>query len=404
MKSHPIRHTALLALLLLGGCSETQVVTQAPVFDTNPPVNQPFKPPVTIYQPTTPSVSESATPPVITGAPVSTRLSNVQLHPSDFNVLAGWTTDDHVAAFKAFKHSCKRWNNMPADKVMSGTFHLGRIADWQEVCSKPVTRGQERQFFEQWFKPYAVSENGQFDGMFTGYYLPELHGSRTRSARYNVPVYRMPGGGLRTNSRAQIKAGALAGKGLELLWVDNYIDAFFMEVQGSGRVVMDDGSIVGLGFAGGNGHEYYAIGKTLVQNGEIAKADISMQTIRAWIEQHPVEGEQLMLSNASYVYFRYTPVDPNVGPAGAMAVPLTAQHSLAIDNKNLPYGVPIWLDADHPVQGKRLHRLLMAQDTGGAIKGVIRGDVYWGQGEEASQMAGPMKSKGHYFLLIPRTL
>lgn len=404
MKLHPVRHTSLLALLLLSGCSETPIVTQAPVFDTNPPINQPFKSPVTVYQPSTPSVLEAATPPVITGAPISTRVSNVQLHPSDFNVLAGWTTDDHVAAFKAFKHSCKRWNGMPADKVMSGTFHLGRIADWQEVCSKLVTRGQERQFFEQWFKPYAVSENGQFDGMFTGYYLPELHGSRVRSARYDVPIYRMPSGGLRNFSRAQIKAGALEGKGLELLWVDNYIDAFFMEIQGSGRVVMEDGSIVGLGFAGGNGHEYYAIGKTLVNNGEIAKADISMQTIRAWIEQHAVEGEQLMLSNASYVYFRYTPVDPNVGPAGAMAVPLTAQHSLAIDNKNLPYGVPIWLDADHPVQGKRLHRLLMAQDTGGAIKGVIRGDVYWGQGAEAGQMAGPMKSKGHYFLLVPRNI
>jgi membrane-bound lytic murein transglycosylase A len=293
---------------------------------------------------------------------------------------------------------------MPADKVMSGSFHLGRIADWQQVCSMHVTHGQERQFFEQWFKPYAVSENGNFDGMFTGYYLPELHGSYTQSARYNVPIYRMPSGSLRSHSRAEIKAGALANKGLELLWVDNEIDAFFMEVQGSGRVVMEDGSIRGLGFAGGNGYAYYAIGKTLVDNGEIAREDISMQTIRTWIEQHPVEGRQLMLSNASYVYFRYTPVDPNVGPAGAMAVPLTAQHSLAIDRKNLPLGIPIWLDAEHPIQGQRLRRLVMAQDTGGAIKGAIRGDVYWGQGEQASQMAGPMKSKGHYFLLVPRSL
>ncbi|MDP3331154.1 MAG: MltA domain-containing protein, partial [Methylococcaceae bacterium] len=172
MKLHPVRHTALLALLLLGGCSETQVVTQAPVFEPYQPINQPTKPPVTIYQPSTQGVSEAATPPVITGAPISTRVGNVQLHPSDFNVLAGWMTDDHVAAFKAFKHSCKRWNAMPADKLLSGSFHLGRIADWQKVCSKPVMRGQERQFFEQWFKPYAVSENGQFDGMFTGYYLP----------------------------------------------------------------------------------------------------------------------------------------------------------------------------------------------------------------------------------------
>jgi membrane-bound lytic murein transglycosylase A len=167
---------------------------------------------------------------------------------------------------------------------------------------------------------------------------------------------------------------------------------------------MEDVSVLGLSFAGGNGHAYYAIGKTLVNNGEISKEDISMQTIRAWIEQHAVEGEQLMLSNSSYVFFRFSPVDPNVGPTGAMAVPLTPQHSLAIDHKNLPYGVPIWLDAEHPVQGQRLRRLVMAQDTGGAIKGVIRGDVYWGQGDKASQMAGPMKSKGHYYLLVPRNI
>lgn len=402
MKLPTIGYTAaLLALLLLGGCSETPLINQPIVYSPNNPVT---KPSVTITQPSNVPFFE-ATPPVITGAPISTRLANVQLYPSDFNLLPGWEIEDHVAALKAFQHSCKRWRTMPADKTLSGSFQLGRIADWQAICSKPVMRGQERQFFEKWFKPYAVSENGNFDGLFTGYYLPELHGSYTQSARYDVPIYRMPDNpSLRSQSRAAIKSGALANKGLELLWVDNEIDAFFMEIQGSGRVIMEDGSVLGLSFAGGNGHPYYAIGKTLVNNGEISKEDISMQTIRAWIEQHAVEGEQLMLSNSSYVFFRFSPVDPNVGPKGAMAVPLTPQHSLAIDNKNLPYGVPIWLDADHPIQGQRLRRLLMAQDTGGAIKGVIRGDVYWGQGDKASQMAGPMKSKGHYYLLIPRNI
>ncbi len=400
MKSHTSRYTVLLALLLLVGCSETPVIEQTIVYPTKP-----TKPPVNIATPTTPTMSvEPSAPPVITGTPVSTRVSNLQLYPSDFSVLPGWTTEDHAAALRAFQQSCKHWRNKPGDKVLSGSFQLGRIADWQRVCSRPVMHGQERQFFEQWFKPYAVGENGSFDGLFTGYYLPELHGSYQRSARYNVPIYRMPGGSLRRYSRTQIKSGALANKGLELLWVDNEIDAFFMEVQGSGRVIMEDGSVRGLGFAGGNGHEYYAIGKTLVDNGEIAKEDISMQTIRAWIEQHPGEGEQLMLSNASYVYFRFTQADPNVGPSGAMAVPLTAQHSLAIDRKHLPLGIPIWLDVDHPVQGQRLRRLVMAQDTGGAIKGAIRGDLYWGQGEKASKMAGPMKSRGYYFLLVPRSI
>ncbi len=399
MKLFKLRYTLPLALLLLAGCTETPVIDQ-PIVYPHPPINN--KPPVNIVQPSEVG-PEGASTPVVTGAPMGTRVSNIQLHPSDFDVLPGWQTEDHEAALRAFQQSCKHWRKMSPSKLLSGSFPLGSIGDWQNVCAKVATAGQARQFFEQWFKPYAVSENGSFDGLFTGYYLPELHGSYQKSARYNVPIYRMPSGGLRHFSRAQIKAGALANKGLELLWVDNEIDAFFMEVQGSGRVIMEDGSVRGLGFAGGNGHEYYAIGKTLVNNGEIAKEDISMQTIRAWIEQHPVEGEQLMLSNASYVYFRFTPADPTVGPAGAMAVPLTAQHSLAVDRKHMPLGVPIWLDAEHPVQG-RLRRLVMAQDTGGAIKGAIRGDVYWGQGEKASKMAGPMKSRGFFFLLIPRTV
>lgn len=400
MKLFKIRYTALLALFLLAGCSETPVVQQPIAYPANPPI----KPPVTIRTQPGEVGQAGASTPVITGAPINTRVGGIQLYPSDFNVLPGWETEDHAAALRAFQNSCKHWRKMSPSKTLSGSFDLGSIGDWQAVCSKPVGFGQEKQFFEQWFKPYAVSENGNFDGLFTGYYLPELHGSYQQSARYNVPIYRMPSGGLRTRySRAEIKSGALANKGLELLWVDNEIDAFFMEIQGSGRVIMEDGSVRGLGFAGGNGHEYYAIGKTLVNNGEIAKEDISMQTIRAWIEQHPVEGEQLMLSNASYVYFRFTPADPTVGPAGAMAVPLTAQHSLAVDRKHMPLGVPIWLDAEHPVQG-RLRRLVMAQDTGGAIKGAIRGDVYWGQGEKASALAGPMKSRGFFFLLVPRSI
>ncbi|CAG1770969.1 partial membrane-bound lytic murein transglycosylase A, partial [uncultured bacterium] len=194
----------------------------------------------------------------------------------------------------------------------------------------------------------------------------------------------------------------LANKGLELLWVDNEIDAFFMDVQGSGRVIMEDGTVRGLGYDGKNGYPYYAIGKTLIDNGQIAKEDMSMQAIRQWIEQHPVEGRQLMLSNQSYVFFKFTNVSPTEGPSGAMGVPLTAQHSLAVDRHHWAMGVPIWLDAEHPVKGQRFRHLVMAQDTGGAIKGAIRGDVYWGQGAKASEMAGPMKSKGYYFLLLPR--
>lgn len=400
MKLNKLSLIAALILLLVG-CAEAPMTPQPTNTYTQTPQPTTVKPQPPVAQTQQGFEPAGDTAPEITGAPISTHVSGLQLYPSDFNLLPGWQEEDHGDAYRAFRQSCKRWTSASGSKPLNSSFPLGTTGDWQRVCNVHVQHGQEKQFFEQYFKPYAIGENGSFTGLFTGYYLPELHGSYQQSARYSVPIYRMPSGSLRHTSRAQVYSGALANKGLELLWVDNEIDAFFMEVQGSGRVIMEDGSVRGLGFAGGNGYPYYAIGKTLVDNGEIAKQDISMQSIRQWIEQHPVEGRQLMLSNQSYVYFRFTQVDPNVGPSGAMGVPLTAQHSLAVDKHHWSYGVPIWLDAEHPVKGQRFRHLVMAQDTGGAIKGAIRGDVYWGQGAKASEMAGPMKSKGHYFVLLP---
>ncbi len=345
--------------------------------------------------------------------------SSVQLFPTEFYDLPGWRQDNHAAAFAAFQRSCASWRKQPDDRILSGVFELGRIGDWKKLCGIAVKNGQEKQFFERWFKPYAVASGGSFDGLFTGYYLPELHGSYRPSARYRVPIYGMPkdlvkrgdqsgrlvdGKLIPYYERAEIVAGALAGKGLELMWVDSDVDAFFMEVQGSGRVVMEDGTVRALGFAGKNGRSYYAIGKTLVDSGEIAREDISMQTIRAWIDQHPQQGRELMLKNQSYVFFRFSDGSPWEGPIGSMSVPLTAGHSLAVDRNYLPLGVPLWLDAEHPAGNQRLQRLVMAQDTGGAIKGLIRGDVFWGMGQQAADLAGVMKSRGRYFLLVPKHL
>jgi membrane-bound lytic murein transglycosylase A len=353
-----------------------------------------------------PRINSDRAAPSFGGIPIEPRISTTaQLYPSDFRALSGWNRDNHREAFHAFQQSCRRWQRMSPNKAMSGAFDLGRIEDWAQLCTIPVAAGEERQFFETWFQPYAVVDNGSPHGLFTGYYLPELHGSYTRSERYFVPIYRVPrNSALRRKSRAEIYDGALENKGLELVWVDNDIDAFFMEVQGSGRVMMDDGSVLGLGYAGSNGHSYLAIGYELVKRGEMAKEDVTMQTIRAWIDQHPEEGRALMRKNASYVYFRFTNPDPAVGPTGAMGVPLTAQRSLAIDKRYLPLGVPIWLNAQHPTQDNPLQRLVMAQDTGGAIKGAVRGDFYWGQGSQAGEMAGLMKSSGYFYVLLPRHL
>jgi membrane-bound lytic murein transglycosylase A len=417
------RTLSLVSLLLVISCAETPV---APTLETPTTTESPTEPPTESPQnslspidSTRPTVPPPP-PPALMGIPINSRDgSSAKLYPADFKDLSAWEADQHAEAFAAFAQSCRAWKNQSFEKGMSGAFDLGAIGHWAELCAIPVNSGEERQFFETWFRPYLVADHHTAEGLFTGYYLPELHGSMTRSERYRIPLYRKPddlvqsGGrsGRWANghfrpyyNRSEIYQGALENRNLELVWVDDPIDAYFMEVQGSGRVLMDDGSVKNLGYAAKNGRAYFAIGKALVDRGEIAKEAISMQTIRTWIEQHPAEGLELMTSNASYVFFRELPMNSNLGPVGALGVPLTAKRSLAVDRHYWPLGIPIWLEAEHPTGGARLQRLLIAQDTGGAIKGAVRGDFYWGQGSEAATTAGPMKSKGWFYLLLPRSL
>jgi membrane-bound lytic murein transglycosylase A len=255
--------------------------------------------------------------------------------------------------------------------------------------------------------------------------VPELKGSRQKNAAYHVPIYRVPDdlvtadlglfkpdlkgvqivgkvekGKLKPyDNRAEIDAGALADRGFEILYVDDPIDAFFLHIQGSGRVVMEDGTKVSIGYAGTNGQPYVAIGRGLVDSGALGKDDVSMQSIRKWLADHPGEAEKTMEANPSYVFFRELPGDAALGAQG---VALTPERSLAVDHRFLPYGLPLWLDAEAPDSSERLRRLMIAQDTGGAIKGPVRGDFFWGFGHGAGEMAGRMKSKGRYFLLLPR--
>lgn len=397
----PDYRPALIAALLtmLAACSET-------------PEKQPARP--------APGVPGATAPEYRLGPPQPVQAdSSLQLYPTEFNYLPGWQQEDHAAAFRSFRHSCESWRGQPDGRTLGGVFALGSVGDWKLLCNVPVTAGSERQFFEQWFRPYAVAYAGGFDGLFTGYYLPELHGSYHRTARYNVPIYGVPkdlvhrggrcgrlvkGRFVPYHDRAAIRRGALARQRAEILWVDDEVDAFFMEIQGSGRIIMENGHIQGVGYADKNGHAYHPIGKSLVDRGYIPREQISMQSIRTWIDQHPQEGRELMLENPSVVFFKLTEAKAHLGPVGSMNTPLSAGYSLAVDRSYLPMGVPLWLDAEHPSGNQRLRRLVMAQDTGGAIKGAIRGDVYWGQGHQAGQMAGGMKSRGRMFLLVPKQM
>ena len=308
----------------------------------------------------------------------------------------------------------------------------GTAGDWQAACA--ALAGVEpgyaflREYLEIWFVPFAV---GAAEGLFTGYYEPELKGARTKSASYSVPLYRRPadlvtvdladfrpdlhtetlvgriaGGRLQPyHTRAEIDAGVLAGEGLELLWLADPIDAFFLQVQGSGRVNLANGGSVRVGYAASNGHPHTAIGRILVERGELAKEAATMQTVRQWLRDHPDQATALMQANARYIFFREVEGD---GPIGTLGVALTPGRSLAIDASLLPLGAPFWLDTSYPPgtpeAGRPLRRLMVAQDTGGAIKGAVRGDIYWGSGEAALQYAGPMKQPGRYYLLLPKTV
>jgi len=308
---------------------------------------------------------------------------------------------------------------------------LGVRADhWARVCFDAGTidsldQAAVRRFFETRLVPHRVEATDGPDGLFTGYFEAELHGARKPSSRYHVPLYKRPDdlitadlGAFRSEwsgqrvsgrvdrgrfvpyqSRAEIEAGALAGRGLELLWVDDPIDAFFLHIQGSGRVVLAGGESVRVGFDGRNGHAYTAIGRELIRRGAIPADKMSMQAIRDWLAANPAEASSVMAKNASFIFFRT--ID-GPGPIGVQGVVLTPERSIAVDPRIIPLGAPLWLDTTDPRQpGRPLRRLVVAQDTGSAITGAVRGDLFWGSGRAAAAAAGAMKQPGRYYLFLP---
>lgn len=358
--------------------------------------------------------------------------AKLTLAPADFRDMPGWAADRHAEALPVLARSCDRLVRQPADRALGPDGAMGRISDWIAPCKSlaSVPAGDDaaaRAWFEEWFRPWLAGNNGEPEGLFTGYYEAELRGSRTRQGPYQTPLRKRPDdlvmvdlsefrphlkgeriagrvvdGRLRPfEDRKAIEGGALDGKGLELVWVDDPVDAFFLHIQGSGRVMLDDGTELRVGYDGQNGHPYVAIGRELVARGALTREEVSMQTIRAWLDANPAEVREMLWANPSYVFFR--PLEGE-GPIGGQGVPLTPGRSIAVDRSWVAYGTPLWLDAEDPLDGTaRLRRLMVAQDTGGAIRGPVRGDFFWGHGADAELRAGKMKSKGRYWLLIPRT-
>jgi len=329
------------------------------------------------------------------------------LAPVAFADLPGWSEDDLAEALPAISASCARLAALPPDSPVGPDAIAGHGRDWTAPCRAAMALPSgdgvaARGFFKRYFRAFLLADAAGGDGAFlTGYFQPEVAGTRTRRPGFAVPLYRLPPDpAAQTFSRAEIDAGALAGRGLELVWLADPIDAFFVSIQGSALVSLAEGGVMAIGVAGTNGRTYVAIGRDLIARGEIPADKVSLQTIRAWLRAHPAEARSVMESNPRYVYFREIAAG---GPVGSAGVVLTPGRSLAVDPAFLPFGAPIFIDSSD-AEGRPLRRLMMAQDSGGAIKGPLRADFYWGAGAAAEAEAGAMKSPGRLYLLLPRSV
>jgi membrane-bound lytic murein transglycosylase A len=369
-------------------------------------------------------------------APPPEQPAAVTLTPVDLAALPGWQADDLAEALPAWRASCGNILERPAAAPIGPDGIAGTAAVWQPLCRAvldlPAEDSAVRRFVGDNFAAFRVAAGTaagtEPGGLFTGYYEPELRGSRVPGDPFTVPLYRLPpdhvsvdlgrfdpdlsgknvvgrvvdGRLVPYRPRAEIDAGALAGAGSELIWVDDTLDMFILHIQGSGVVVLPDGSRQRVGYAGNNGHRYASVGRWLIDNKELKPNEASWQGIRKWMEKNPARVPALFAVNPRYIFFREIEGD---GPIGAAGVALTPERSLAVDLRYLPLDVPMWLDAENPEKdAPRLQRLMLAQDTGSAIRGVVRGDFYWGTGDAALAKAGRMKSEGGYFLLLPKAL
>lgn len=307
-------------------------------------------------------------------------MAKATYHICGFDGLNGWAADDHRAALDVF---CKT-----ADRITDPW--------WQAACHLAPTSTDPRGFFELYFRPVMITDGQPM--LFTGYFEPELSGSRVADAKFRYPVHALPPDLPKGATRRQIEEQHLA-KGYEIVWLADPVDAFFLQVQGSGRIRLPDGSVLRLGFAAKNGLPYTSVGKELVARGVVSADQVSAAFIHDWVRQNPDAGRDLLWTNESYVFFReLADLATDDGPIGAMKRPVTAGRSIAVDPDHVPLGAPVWIEKDAP---DPMTRLMVAQDTGSAIKGAQRADIFFGTGAAAGTMAGGVKHGGRMVVLLP---
>lgn len=361
-----------------------------------------------------PDIPKSAgeTKPEVIKPPYST------LRPASWDDLGLFTKDDMLQAWPAWLQSCSALKAKPA---------------WQPACNAALNLGKPTQwgviaYFKQYFSVYATANvDGSDTGMITGYYEPLLRGSRTRTDTYRYPLYPRPDDLITVDltslfpelankrlrgrvvgnklvpyyPRGDIEVQPSPLQGQEMLWIDDIIDVFFLQIQGSGLVKLDDGEQVHVGYDDQNGQPYQSIGRILIERGELTADKASMQGIKNWVKSNPDKMRELLNSNPSYVFFRELPAGLP-GPIGALGVPILAERAVAVDPRFVPLGAPVFLSTTFPNSSRPLDRLMMAQDTGGAIKGGVRADFFWGAGNDAGRQAGAMKQRGKIWVLLPK--
>lgn len=398
---------SILVALTVAGCGTVQPLPQsAPVASVTAPATPPAP------------AAPAAAPPTVPAPVVPPTEPKARWTPSLFADLPGWRADDLLDVRVAFAENCKG---------------LRSKAEWISACSRfPFTGtvSEQRTFLESEFVPYQITRADAEDrGLITGYYEPLLKGSRTKTARFNVPLFARPDDllvvdfgdlypelkGKRVRGRlvdspqgkrvvpyydrAQIDADPSLFK--PLVWVDDVVEAFFLQIQGSGLIELADGKRLRAGYADQNGHPFRGIGRILADRGEMKLEEVSMQGIKGWISRNPTKATALLNENASYVFFRE--IDATAaGPVGSLGVPLTAERSIAVDTRFIPLGSIVYLATNYPNALVPLNRLMFAQDTGGAIRGVVRADFYWGTGLKAGEQAGRMKQNAQMWVLWPK--
>ena len=355
------------------------------------------------------------------------------LTPVDYAALPGWAAGDTRKALDAFRRSCEGIAKRPPSEPMGWRGYAGTAVLWLASCnalpSATVSAADARSFFEKWFVPVRVDRPAHF----TGYYEPELSGSRLPTPRYRVPIYGRPKdlvtvdlGSFRHAFEGEQIAGRVEDTKLVpyaaradidvhglptapiLLYTDDPVSAFFLQIQGSGLVKLSDGTTVRLAYAAKNGRAYTPIGRVLIAQGALDRKNVSLQTIRAWLNAHPADAQRVMEADQSFVFFEIAPLgDPALGSPGTQGVPLTPGASLAVDERFHPFGAPVYIattipDPNAAKPDRRFQNLLIAQDTGGAIKGSARGDIFFGAGSDAEAIAGRLNAHGQFFVLIPK--